>query len=672
MSPDRLSEMEQLDDLAQELAHAGRAARVALAGRERPEPGFAMRLRAELLRELPSPHAVRGAATAQDGATRVPLPPTRPLGAPDRFVERRRESRPFTAERREWAGTTDSDLLAPGAGRRWAARVDERADGALPLSTDGVGEAGQAAALHPSMRWRIPTRVMPSRWLAAGLAASVAIATLLYGSGIFWPVRAQAIADEAVSATLVRGGTASALSAGIDLREGDEIRVASGGRATLTLGSSIVRLASGADLKLDSLDPDHEAVSQLAGRVYHRVSVPAGGDYRVTTASVTWEAHGTAFDLDRHFASDDAEEVRGLALQHSLDLSGPNIKASLQQGTSASIRLSPDGVPAGSPIIEAIASQTLADQWLISNASLDARLGLPLGLLAEVVTPAPTVTGAPPTEPAAPPTDRPAGTAAPTDAQTAKPTPAPTPKPTPKPTPAGPANLGQLKITDNGDGTYMFQWPKYTGSGFQYYKLVYGPWGTEPTYPAAPYWAANDTPDNTVWSGAVDVGDYAVRVQVVDLSGGGTIIRAQSNIVRLTVTAPASLPPTVDLGALTYTDNGDGTYTFQWTQYTGGPFNYYKLVWGYWPGSPSYPSGSPYWAVPPVGAGSSDPIAVSPGEYAVRVQAIGYPNGPAYAYAQTTVLHLVVPAPSPSPTVCTSVVGAPAVVSSCSSPSPTA
>jgi hypothetical protein len=148
----------------------------------------------------------------------------------------------------------------------------------------------------------------------------------------------------------------------------------------------------------------------------------------------------------------------------------------------------------------------------------------------------------------------------------------------------------------------------------------------------------------------------------------------------LTLTADA-LPGKVQLTwtkyagadfAYTYTDNGDGTYTFQWTQYTGGPFNYYKLVWGYWPGSPSYPSGSPYWAVPPVGAGSSDPIAVSPGEYAVRVQAIGYPNGPAYAYAQTTVVHLVVPAPSPSPTVCTSVAGTLAVVSSCSSPSPTA
>jgi len=32
-----------------------------------------------------------------------------------------------------------------------------------------------------------------------------------------------------------------------------------------------------------------------------------------------------------------------------------------------------------------------------------------------------------------------------------------------------------------------------------------------------------------------------------------------------------------------------------------------------------------------------------PGHYKVRIQAIGYPGGNAYAYAQTTVLDLTVP-----------------------------
>jgi hypothetical protein len=39
----------------------------------------------------------------------------------------------------------------------------------------------------------------------------------------------------------------------------------------------------------------------------------------------------------------------------------------------------------------------------------------------------------------------------------------------------------------------------------------------------------------------------------------------------------------------------------------------------------------------------------APGDYKVRIQATGDPNG-AYAYAQTTVLSLVVPAATPAPT----------------------
>jgi hypothetical protein len=64
--------------------------------------------------------------------------------------------------------------------------------------------------------------------------------------------------------------------------------------------------------------------------------------------------------------------------------------------------------------------------------------------------------------------------------------------------------------------------------------------------------------------------------------------------------------------------------------------------------NPSYPGGSPFWAVPSVGATSCGPLRIPPGDYQVRVQAVGYPNG-AYAYAQTTVLHLVVSAPGSSP-----------------------
>ena len=136
MSRDELSEMEQLDDLARELAEAGRTARVAIADRERPQPAFMMRLRSELVRGLSSPGSLE-AAPAEGGATEVPLPPTRPLDAPERFVERRRENRPFAVERRQWAGTPDLSFLAPDprapqdvdtthAGKRWAVLSSSR------------------------------------------------------------------------------------------------------------------------------------------------------------------------------------------------------------------------------------------------------------------------------------------------------------------------------------------------------------------------------------------------------------------------------------------------------------------------------------------------------------------------------------------------------------------
>jgi hypothetical protein len=670
MSPSEMTELAQLDALAAELAEAGRLTRVASANRERPEPSFAVRLRVELLSQIPARAESAGAPLAEDAARR-PMPPVRPLDAPERPLDRRHANRPFGGPDRRWADVPANPNRIQPAVRARAAAPDGAAvnrDGQRSAATGtafgprraqaGFGSlpdvdpgqdfdgTGGETALKPSMRWHIPTRIVPSRWIAAGLAASVALASLLYGSGILWPVRSVATTDEAVGATLVRGGASMALMSGTELREGDEIKVVDGGRATLQIGGSYVRMAGGADVRFASLDPNHVALGQIAGRVYYRVAVPAGGDYQVTTASVTWKAHGTAFDLDRHSTAGGGEEVRGLALFDGIDVHGPQLQATLAEGTSATVVLAPDGTPSGSPVIEPITAVTLADAWLLGNANLDSRLGLPLGQLASVVTPTPRATSTADTAIVIPdePTDAPTATAEPTATPAPIPTRAPTARPTPKPTPTGPANLGQLTITRNGDGSYSFVWPKYTGSGFLYYKLVYAPWGQTPNYPASPYWACNTAATDNTWTGSIEVGDYAVRLQVVDESGGTTIIRAQTNVVRLTVTVPPSLPPTVNLGALGVTDNGDGTYTFSWTAYTGGPFNYYKLVYETTASgkTPSYPGGSPYWAVPGTGDTSAGPIPISSGDYQVRIQAIGYPNG-AYAYGQTTVLHLIVP-----------------------------
>ena len=665
MSPEQPhSEMEQLDLLAVELADAGKIARESTAQRGRPDGIFTMRLREELLSSfgsigmvrledadapslvapMPVPAADVLAFEARDQAE-APQPveagsevesPEPMLGQIARVLRtpRTTEHRPVpvmaSAPDTELADATTSDVVAPepAGPTRLRARV-------RPL-------------LRPSAR--------PSRFVGLGLAACLALIASLLGIGLLSPVKAPARVDDALAASLVHGDSSTPLAAGALLTQGDEIRVAEGGYAYLSLASSYVRLAAGADLKLDSLDTRDIKVSQLAGRVYHRVVLPDGGSYRVMTGNVAWAATGTAFDLDRT-TSASSDTVLGMALQHDLQVSGYGVDAAVPQGTSALITLSSSGLAVGAPATSDLGEASLENPWLLTNAGLDAQLGLPLGELADALHPTPTPTPtASATEVAAPttePTAVPAETAAePTTAPTAAPTKAPTPKPTPKPTAAGIPNLGTLSIADAGGGNYSFSWPKYGGSGFEYYKLMYAPWGTNPTYggSGANYWACPSDPADTSWSGLIEPGSWGVRVQVVDTSSGKTVIRAQTPVIHLNV----PLPATVSLGALTVQDNGDGTYTFKWTKFTGPWFSYYKLVYGPSGSSPSYPGGSSYWAAISNQSQTQVTLKVGTGgfeagTYAVRLQAIDYPGGHAYAYAETDIADPVTTAPAPTP-----------------------
>ncbi|HEX7490989.1 MAG TPA: hypothetical protein VF337_04740 [Candidatus Limnocylindrales bacterium] len=681
MSPRDLNEMEQLDGLAAELTEAGHIARLATVHRERPEPGFSMRLRAELMRELPSQRAAAVALPVEDAAS-SPVPPVRPIGSADRFSERRQGNRPFTgADRRAVAAdsTEEVDVISgvsveeadrSHSGKRWAAAAGPRAlSSAL---TDGnhhdTGETGKITPLKPDMRWHIPTRVMPSRWIAVGLAASVAAVSLFYGSGLVFTNRATNrtvdIAADASTATLVRGSAVVALTSGAELQQGDEIKVGPTGRATLQFGHTYVRMDAGSDVKLVSLDPDHTIVSQVSGRVYHRVSAPDGGDYAVQTDSVTWKAEGTALDLNRSLIGG-GEQVVGMALYDDVSITAPQIDATLNQGNTATVALTSDGAVAGSPIISTTTELALLDDWLIANAGIDSQLGLPLGQLAAVVSPASTdsATATPSLVITDPPTQAPqVVTPAPTPKPTPKPTPVPTPKPTPKPTPqptptptpTPSGNLGALTYVRNGDGTYTISWPKYTGSNLAYYKVMHAPYPQTPNYgkSGSDYWYCTSDVTETSWTGYIEVGDYNVRIQVID---GSSAVRAQTNVVHLVTIAP----PAANLGPLDIHRNPDGTYTFSWTGYSGLPFSYYKLVFEDSGSSqdPSYPGGSHYWAV--LGAGQlSVTLAVGPGSlgpnggnadllvgtYKVRIQAIGYPGGypGGYAYGQTTVANPVV------------------------------
>jgi hypothetical protein len=202
----------------------------------------------------------------------------------------------------------------------------------------------------------------------------------------------------------------------------------------------------------------------------------------------------------------------------------------------------------------------------------------------------------------------------------------------------GPPNLGTLTVVRKSDSSYTFSWPQYGGTNYQYYKLVYEKWGKTPNYPASPYWTANDPGDNS-WNGLIEPGNYAVRLQVVDDVGAKNIIRAQTKVIHLTVATPS-------LGGLGVHDDGGGNYTFSWSAYGDASFSYYKLVYEDWSSgqNPSYPDGSPIWDAIDTGA-TSDTIAVPSGDYRVRIQAIGYPDGfsDGYAYAQTTVVRVTVP-----------------------------
>jgi hypothetical protein len=362
-------------------------------------------------------------------------------------------------------------------------------------------------------------------------------------------------------------------------------------------------------------------------------------------------------DFESHLSPTRTARNRRLsaALLGGLDIHDQQLQAALNQGQSAVVDLAVSGSTQSAPVIGQIDAQVLADSWLIQNAHLDAQAGLALGELAAAIGPTPLPsqrsvpivarTAAPTVTPIARPTREP--TPSPTPSPTRKPTPSPTRKPTPRPTPkpTGPLNLGKLTITNNGDGTYTFSWPKYTGTGFQYYKLLHGDAGTTPTYGLFDFWACNSDPAENSWRGTVPAGDYAVRLQVVDDSSAPAAIRAQTNVVHLKVNrSTPTLPPSQHLGALTVHPDGNGKYTYSWAPYTGGwCFDAYKLVYTTWPGSPSYLGGHVgCWAFG-TRETSSWSIALPSGHWAFRVQAIGQPGRTGYEFARTAVVELVVP-----------------------------
>jgi hypothetical protein len=338
----------------------------------------------------------------------------------------------------------------------------------------------------------------------------------------------------------------------------------------LTINDSYVRLAAGADVKLEQIDPNNVVVDQLAGDVYHRVSMPSGGEYTAKTGSVTWVADGTAFDLDRSArASGAGDQVVAMALVDSFDIQGAGIATPVHvsQGMSVTVDLSSAGAAEAPPDSVAISTEALVADWIVTNANLDAQMELPMGVLPVAAAPSSTATPTPPSTEApsasptatgsssASPTALPSGsaTATPTPKATPKPTPTPTQKSTPRPTatpaptntPAGPVNLGGLGFNDNGDGTYTFTWTPYTGAWDDntMYMLVYIEAASgAPNYPADNYWPGGQTTVASQDSFKLSAADlqpsgqhtYRMRLQVVRTGA----VLAQTSTITVVITTP--------------------------------------------------------------------------------------------------------------------------------------
>jgi hypothetical protein len=518
--------------------------------------------------------------------------------------------------------------------------------------------AARSAAIRPAHRWAM-----------VAIAAAVAIAVLGSISGRFFPASLDARVTEAVGATIVRDGVASLLGPGTSLRAGDEIRVDATGRATLSIGAGLTRLAGGADLRLEDLSADGPRLDLLAGRSYHRVALPGGGAYVVTTGALRWTALGTAFDLDREPVADGRDRVTLLGLQHSVSVAGPDLQATVGEGRAATVDIGAGG--SSDLAVGPIDPLVLHDPWLVANARRDRDLGFPLGVMGPVaVGPTATPGTEPPTEapgsespaaseapeatasdrPTASPASNPAtlATAKPTSKPVSKPTPKPTPEPTPErtpePTPRPLASLG-LDLTSC-DGGIVIDWATYDGAHFDHYATLRN---TSPTIPKAdPPRAGATFVDGTysrnrlrtsAYDAGLDAGTWYYRSMAFD---------AADQVIAASPVRSAAAKPVADLGPLTVGPGDGSTTAFSWAAY-GGPaacFGAAKLVFSEVDPSPSSFGGSPVLFATGEQGVTGAVAELGPGTYHFRLQVVRFTDlgSPArFLVAQTAVATYTVP-----------------------------
>ena len=417
----------------------------------------------------------------------------------------------------------------------------------------------------------------------------------------------------------------------------------------------------GADLRLDDLSAAGPRLDLVAGRSYHRVALPGGGTYVVTTGALRWTALGTAFDLDREPIGDGRDRVTMLGLQHSVSVAGPDLRATVGEGRAATVDVAAGN--ASDLAVGPIGPAVLDDPWLVANARRDRDLGFPLGVMDQVAV-GPTAT--PGTEPASegPGSEEPAASAAPEATATGRPTasptskpaaratpgptprstPKPTPRPTPEPTPRPLASLGLDLLSC--DGGIVIDWATYDGDHFDHYATLRN---TSPSIPKAyPPRAGATFVDGTytksrlrtsAYDAGLDAGTWYYRSMAFD---------AGNRVIAASPIRSATAKPVRGLGTLTVGPGDGSTTAFSWTAYEGSSacFGSAKLVFSKVDPSPSYFDRSPVLFVTS-GQGVSEAVAaLDPGTYHFRLQVVRSTDlgSPAkFLVAQTDVATYTVP-----------------------------
>jgi hypothetical protein len=605
------------------LDDAGRRARAERGAAERPDPAFAAALRDRLVSQLPA----RAATHPIAGTDARPVPGW--VVEPTAAAAARRT--------RVTAPVVPSDLAAGFVGF---------------VPTEPMPGAGRPQRVVGRLAWTGPRLAVSPRWAAALVAAVLVVAAIGFGPGrTIFSAPAPSRATDVVGATLLRGGGQVALVDGTALQPGDEVRTALDGHATLVLGGSRARLDGGADVIVRTVNDDRIALDQQAGRVYHRVSVPSGGAYTVSTAGVTWTAHGTAFDLDREAGPSGTTTLTGLAVQHVLVVDGPGISATIAEGRRAEIVLAGSATTAdlttGAPTFG-----QLHDPWLAANAGLDAAAGFDPGILVALLATEPPATTEPtalheptqaepttepPVEPSLDPGTPPGPTSAPptsTPAPTDKPQPTPkeTPKPTPTPKPI--ASLGLVARACPG-GTVL-DWTAAPADAFHHYKTY---WSASSSFSEPAIVDGSSTTNRSATSTVDSAASGARWYRTYAYDAAGHVVAKSPTRAATGQDGPS------DLGTLTVGPDGPNT-SFSWPGLSvpDGCYSATKLVYAS-DGTPSYgePGTTLLWWT---GAASTTSVSTElapPGTWWFRVQVLVETSLRTVVVSQTSPVQYTVP-----------------------------